>query len=461
MKIPKLTVVGAGPGDPELITIKAIKAIETADVILYDALINEVLLKYASPNAELIFVGKRKGCYAYQQEQINDLIVSRAKSHGHVVRLKGGDPFIFGRGAEEIDFVRQFGIETYMVPGISSALAVPAYQGIPLTKRGAAESFWVITGTTKAHKISADVALAAKSTATVVILMGMGKLKEIVEIFASEGKQDVPVAIIQNGTTKNEKFGIGTVSTICDVVEKQNLSNPAIIVIGEVVNQRVQLNSITNEIVANMNNDKNIISHLVPPSGAEGAERNNLYPIFLRLHKIQTLIVGGGNVALEKLTFLLKSSPNANVIMVAPFFKKEVKQIAKQFNIQLVNMSYEVSFLCDKDLVIAATDNFEVNQQIYLDARERNILINVADTPELCDFYLGGIVTKGHVKIAISTNGKSPTTAKRLRQFFEEVIPEDITDLVENLNSYRKTIKGDFYRKVKALNEITLTLIQK
>ncbi|RIA10669.1 uroporphyrin-III C-methyltransferase [Flavobacteriaceae bacterium MAR_2010_72] len=248
--IPKLTVVGAGPGDPDLITIKAIKAIETANVILYDALINEVLLDYASPNAEIIFVGKRKGCYAYQQVQINELIVSRAKSHGHVVRLKGGDPFVFGRGAEEIDYVKQFGIEAYMVPGISSALAVPAYQGIPLTKRGSSESFWVITGTTKNHQISNDIQFAAKSTATVVILMGMGKLDQIMEIFASEGQQQTSVAIIQNGTTKEEKMGLGTVETICDVVKEQGLSNPAIIVIGEVVKERAQLNSIYSEVTS-------------------------------------------------------------------------------------------------------------------------------------------------------------------------------------------------------------------
>ena len=190
-------------------------------------------------------------------------------------------------------------------------------------------------------------------------------------------------------------------------------------------------------------------------------ERNNLYPIFLRMHRLETLIIGGGNVALEKLTFLLKSSPNANVEMVAPFFKEEVVQLAKQFNIRLIKMSYEISFLCDKDLVIAATDNVEVNKQIYYDAKGKNILANVADTPEFCDFYLGGIVTKGHVKIAISTNGKSPTTAKRLRQFFEDVLPEDINSLVENLNIYRKTIKGDFMVKVKKLNKITQTLIQK
>ena len=157
MKTPRLTVVGAGPGDPELITLKAIKTIMSANVILYDALINNDLLDFALPNAELIFVGKRKGCYVYQQEQINELIVSRAKSHGHVVRLKGGDPFIFGRGAEEIEYAKQFGVETYVVPGISSSFAVPAYQGIPLTKRGASESFWVITGTTKNHQLSNDI----------------------------------------------------------------------------------------------------------------------------------------------------------------------------------------------------------------------------------------------------------------------------------------------------------------
>lgn len=249
LKTPKLTVVGAGPGDEDLITLKAIKAIESADVILYDALINESLLKYASDDAELIFVGKRKGCYAFQQEQINELIVSKAKEKGHVVRLKGGDPFIFGRGAEEIDYVRGFGLETFVVPGISSSVAVPAYQGIPLTKRGASESFWVITGTTKKHQISGDVALAAKSTATVVILMGMSKLDEIVKIFSEENKQETPIAIIQNGTREDEKVGIGTISTIQNIVAEKELSSPAIIIIGDVVKERAVLSSVYAEVV--------------------------------------------------------------------------------------------------------------------------------------------------------------------------------------------------------------------
>lgn len=235
---PRLTVVGAGPGDVDLITLKAVKVLKTANVVLYDALVNEALLEFVNPKAELIFVGKRRGCYKYQQEQINELIVARANTKGHVVRLKGGDPFIFGRGAEEMEYAASFNIKTAVVPGISSSLAVPAYQNIPVTKRGSAESFWVITGTTKEHKISSDIALAAKSNATVVVLMGMGKLQEIIALFQKENKNDLPVAIIQNGTRENEKIGIGTVDTIVEIVEEKQLSNPAIIIFGEVVNHR-------------------------------------------------------------------------------------------------------------------------------------------------------------------------------------------------------------------------------
>lgn len=242
----RLTVIGAGPGDVDLITLKAIKTLRVADVVLYDALVDAELLAYA-PQAEHIFVGKRKGCYSHRQEQINELIVSRAKSQGHVVRLKGGDPFVFGRGAEEMEYAAGHGIEVSMVPGISSCVSVPATQHIPVTKRGAAESFWVITGTTKNHKLSEDVQLAAKSNATVVILMGMSKLSEIVELFQKEGKSEMPIAIIQNGTLSDEKVGVGTMATIVQEVEKQKLSNPAIIIIGEVVAHRNRLLQVQRE----------------------------------------------------------------------------------------------------------------------------------------------------------------------------------------------------------------------
>jgi len=248
---PKVTLVGAGPGDPDLLTIKGVKALSEANVVLYDALANEEILTYAPKKSIKIFVGKRKGLHEYSQDQINQLIVDNALTYGHVVRLKGGDPFIFGRGSEEIEYVESFGIPTFVVPGISSSIAVPAYQGISITKRGVSESFWVITGTTSDRKLSNDVALAAKSSATVVILMGMSKLSQIVTLFQNEDKGKTPVAIIQNGTMTNEKIGIGTVDTIVNVAQMNNLSSPAIIVIGEVVRESNKLKGFYEEFISN------------------------------------------------------------------------------------------------------------------------------------------------------------------------------------------------------------------
>lgn len=188
-------------------------------------------------------------------------------------------------------------------------------------------------------------------------------------------------------------------------------------------------------------------------------ERNNLYPVFLKTNSLHILIVGGGNVAEEKLSFLTKSSPDAKITMVSPMFRESTLYLARKFDVELISSVYNADFLRGKHLVIATTDQPEVNMKVYYDCRSMNKLVNVADNPPYCDFYMGGIVTKGNVKIAISTNGKSPTTAKRLRQFFEDVIPEDISRMVQNLNMYRKTIKGDFETKVNAMNEVTETLV--
>lgn len=231
-----LFLVGAGPGDPELITLKAIRIISFASVILYDALVNEEILNYASSNAIKQFVGKRYGCHSLSQQEINMLIIEYAGSHGHVVRLKGGDPFVFGRAQEEIAAAQNAGIAVQVIPGISSAIAVPASQMIPLTCRGVNESFWVTTGTTQSGEISNDIKLAAQSSATVIILMAMSKLEAIMDIFIINQKGDTPVAIIQDGTTPKEKIVIGKVKDIVFKSQYAELSNPAIIIIGEVVN---------------------------------------------------------------------------------------------------------------------------------------------------------------------------------------------------------------------------------
>jgi len=232
----KLILVGAGPGDPDLITVKAIKALQSADVILYDALANETLLDYATNAVEKIFVGKRYGCHALSQQEINYRILEYGARHTIIVRLKGGDPFVFGRAQEEIEAAIEAGMEVEVVPGISSAIAVPASAMIPLTCRGINESFWVVTGTTKSGDLSKDILLAAQSTATIIILMAMSKLESITEIFTRHGKANTPVAIIQNGTTSKAKMVTGKIKDIYFRAQHAELGNPAVIVIGEVVN---------------------------------------------------------------------------------------------------------------------------------------------------------------------------------------------------------------------------------
>lgn len=198
-----------------------------------------------------------------------------------------------------------------------------------------------------------------------------------------------------------------------------------------------------------------------PEINLEFMERNNLYPIFLKLSELKVLIIGGGKVAEEKLKFLLKSSPDAAITIVSPTFLESTIVLAKKGNVTLINEEYHKRFLKGHQIVIATTNVPEVNLKVYSHCRKQKKLVNVADNPPYCDFYMGGIVTKGNVKVAFSTNGKSPTTAKRLRQFFEDVIPENVDDLVKNLDVFRKNIKGDFHQKVEILNEFTKGLIEK
>lgn len=230
-----LSLVGAGPGDPELITLKAIKVLRQADVILYDALANESLLDYAAPSAIKHFAGKRMGCHALSQQEINHLIIDYGRQYERIVRLKGGDPFVFGRAMEEIEAASAANMQVEVIPGISSCMAAPASQMIPLTCRGVNESFWVTTGTTRTGEISPDLYLAAQSTATIIILMAMSKLEMIMDIFRNAGKDATPVAIIQDATTPREKIAIGTVHDIFFKASFMRLTNPAVIIVGEVV----------------------------------------------------------------------------------------------------------------------------------------------------------------------------------------------------------------------------------
>lgn len=195
----------------------------------------------------------------------------------------------------------------------------------------------------------------------------------------------------------------------------------------------------------------------------ESISRNNLYPVFFRLDNVKLLIVGGGEVGEEKLRFILKSSPNANLAIVATWLSEEVKDIIemREQHTEVTIREIREEDILNNDIIIAATNIHDVNRQVYQWAKQNNKIINVADTPDLCDFYMGSIVTKGDLKIAISTNGKSPTFAKRFRQYLEDLLPDDTPSLINNLKHFRDGLRDDFSSKVSKLNQITKSLISK
>jgi precorrin-2 dehydrogenase / sirohydrochlorin ferrochelatase len=191
-------------------------------------------------------------------------------------------------------------------------------------------------------------------------------------------------------------------------------------------------------------------------------EKNTLFPVFLKMNQLRLLIVGGGEVAREKLHFLLKSSPNARVTVIAPNIAPDIEDLFKstEYQINIIRKEFYEELLDHFDLIVAATNNRLLNQAVYDAAKRKKLLINVADTPDLCDFYMGSIVTRGDLKIAISTNGKSPTFAKRFRQLLEQILPDNIEELIPNLNQLRNKLQLSFSEKVTYLNEVTKSLIE-
>jgi uroporphyrinogen III methyltransferase/synthase len=240
----KVYLVGAGPGDPGLLTIKAKKVLEEADVIIYDYLANKKFLNFCKKEAEKIYVGKKGGSHTLPQDEINKLLVKKAKEGKIVVRLKGGDPFLFGRGGEEAEALIEENIPFEVIPGITSAIAVPAYAGIPVTHRNYTSTLAIITGHEAEGKEESKIDFSALARiGTLVILMGMKNLSYITKRLIEEGKSpDTPVAVIQWGTLFEQKTAVGTLKNIVEKVEKKGISAPAIIIVGEVVKLRDKFN---------------------------------------------------------------------------------------------------------------------------------------------------------------------------------------------------------------------------
>lgn len=239
-----VSLVGAGPGDPELMTIKGLRRLQAAEVVVHDDLISTELLNECATTAELIDVGKRAGRCSPSQAAINALLIDRARAGKRVVRLKGGDPFVFGRGGEEAEVLQAAGIAWEVVPGVSSAIGVPAYAGIPVTHRAYAASFAVITGHEDPARPESriDWRALAQGIDTLVFLMGLGKLEQIATQLISHGRPaTTPVAAIRWGATYEQETVVGTLETITADVARAGLKTPVTIVIGEVVRLREQL----------------------------------------------------------------------------------------------------------------------------------------------------------------------------------------------------------------------------
>lgn len=239
----KVYLVGAGPGDPGLITVKGLRCIQEADVILYDRLVNKELLSYAKPGCDLIYCGKLPNYHFMKQETINSFLVKHAQKGKVVTRLKGGDPFVFGRGGEEAETLAKNRIAFEVVPGITSGIAAPAYAGIPVTHRNIASSFAVVTGHRKKgeeEEIKWDS--LAKGIDTLAIYMGVGNLPYICEQLTKNGKsKNTPVALVQWGSFENQRTVTGTLETIEEIVRLEEIENPSMIIVGEVVRLRDEL----------------------------------------------------------------------------------------------------------------------------------------------------------------------------------------------------------------------------
>jgi len=243
----KVYLTGAGPGDIELLTLKAYRLVQEADVIVYDRLANPDILKEAKDGCEFIYVGKADSHHSLPQDEINELLYQLALKHEKVVRLKGGDPLVFGRGGEEAIYLKQKGIEFEFIPGITSAIAVPEYAGIPVTHRGVTVSFRVVTGHEAPYKERSQIPWQNfKTDDTIVFLMGLHNLDKITQKLIEIGKpKDFPIAVISKGTTAEEKTIVGTLE---DIYQKaKDLPTPALIVVGEVVKLREELSWFEND----------------------------------------------------------------------------------------------------------------------------------------------------------------------------------------------------------------------
>jgi uroporphyrin-III C-methyltransferase len=456
----KVYLVGAGPGDPGLLTLKGCEALKGCDVVIYDALINPALLDYAPAGAERIFVGRPHEQDRLSQDDVQHLMIERAKQGKVVVRLKGGDPFIFGRGGEEAVALAEAGVAWELVPGVSAGHAVPGYAGIPLTHRDFASSVAFVTGHQCADPHSAVDWEKLATIDTLIIFMCVKNLPQIVAALLNAGRApSTPMAVIERGTYQHQRVRVATLGTILDTLAQEPIHSPALTVIGDVVSLHAQLNWFEPEDRASRGDilgkgttpspstpfastEENVKDQgLIPSAPSAFAASPKYYPAFLDLRHRQVLVVGGGQVAERKVTKLLESG--AEVSVVSPTLTPTLSTFAHQRQITYRRGEFEETDLNGAWLVIGATDDAQVNQRVAQAAAQRRLFCNIVDVPSLCSFLAPAIVARGDVQIAVSTSGRSPALAQRLKREIASLVGPEYEQLANLMSRWRPEVMAE------------------
>ncbi len=395
-------------------TLRGARLLQTADVIVHDRLVDSRVLELARPEARIVDVGKAPGAARHTQEEINRLLIALVQEYRQVVRLKGGDPFIFGRGQEERDALLQAGCAVEVVPGVSSVTGVPTVAGVPLTHRDIASDFAVITGhyaRDKTYGRSNWDALARMDT--LVILMGMRTAPVIQDALLAAGKPpDTPALIVSWGSWPNQQVQQTDLAHLTATIQQQQLSHPALIVLGDVVHYG-QAQSIGNEEWE--------LPVVVPALADQSLREAGLYPLTLtNLQERKVLVVGGGPVGERKCLRLLEAG--AQVHLCCPTATPRLDSLAARRALVWHHKYYEPADMADVSLVFAATNDRQVNRQIALDAAARGLLCNVATASDGGHFRVPALTMAEDCVVAVTSRSGNPRVAQQLRDQIQALL---------------------------------------
>ena len=462
MKKGKAYIIGAGPGDFELLTIKAKRIIENSDCIVYDRLISEDILRLAKKDAELIYLGKGNTEGGLIQDEINETLVKKCLDGKNVARVKGGDPFVFGRGGEEIEALVKNEIDFEVIPGITSSISVPAYAGIPVTHRGLARSFHVFTGHTMENGKWHNFENIAKLEGTLVFLMGVKNLDLIVGDLIKFGKKSkTPVAIIEKGATKNQRVTVGTLENILELVEKNKILPPAITIIGEVVELRENFKWFKNDILAKkilVTRDKKQAKEM-----SDNISKRGAIPVELPFIEIENLKID--LESLKKYKAILFNSPNG----VNAFFEN-LKDIRILSNIKIGAVGVKTKEVLENYKIIPdfIPEEYLVDrlaeEVVKFTNENDNILIVTSDISPCNIEKYNSLYKRNYEKVVAYNTKKIKVDREKIIEALKDI--DIITFLSSStVEAFYESLDGDFFilgdKKIASIGPMTSETIKR